>query len=102
EVCLKRQPRHDDVLIPFAGDEAWGARLAALPDEVLGDDPGLVGVDPLVGAGSDSFAAAVPFLLAVHATGEIIDARDRAHDPGRWAAAPPEPRPGAPYSRRAF
>lgn len=102
EACVKRQVRREDVLIPFAGDEPWVFDLGALPREMLGPDPELIGEDPRRGRRAESFASSVAFLMAVHALGDMLDGIDRARHPEAWAGEAPEDSPGSGYVRRAF
>jgi hypothetical protein len=97
EACIKRQPRHDDVLLPFAGDEPFLAPLA----EASGTDV-RIGLDTPTDVAPASFASAVAFVMAVHALADMADALDRNRHPERWASEPPAGRPGEPWVRRAF
>jgi hypothetical protein len=97
EACIKRQPRRDDVLIPFAGDEPWLGPLATAREAesriALVSEPG---------AEPASFAAGAAFLMAVHALADLADGLDRSAHPERWNGEPPAGRPGAPWVRKAF
>lgn len=97
EACIKRQPRRDEVLLPFAGDEPFLARLA----EASGTDV-RIGLDGPAADQPASFASAVAFVMAVHALADMADALDRHLHAERWAAGPPAGRPSEPWVRRAF
>jgi hypothetical protein len=84
EACLRRLPRREAILIPGEGTEPW------MPE------PG--SADPQTW----SFANAALFQLAVSMMGSMLDTMDRIEHPDRWRDAPPDPRPGAAWSRRSI
>ena len=97
EACIKRQPRRDDVLIRFAGDEPWlGALAAASGRDARIQPDGSEEGEPA------SFASATAFVMAVHALADLADALDRQRHPERWNGEPPAGRPSEAWVRRAF
>jgi hypothetical protein len=97
EACIKRQPRRDDVLIPFAGDEPWLGPLTT----ASGVSPTSEGGDSASGQPA-SFASGVAFIMAVHALADLADGLDRKRHPERWSGEPPAGRPGAAWVSKAF
>ncbi len=75
DVCLKRQRRTSEDLMPFEGSEPYLDALAAVPD--LPEDTGLVPPASTLRPAAHSLASSTMMMLATQAMGDLVTARIR-------------------------